>query len=244
MTFGVMRRVWRRAAAASTGKPAPGAPRGLTSDAAASSTLNPFKNHQLQEFAQQNDVGLHKKLTKVEMRAEETRFGIKAYYHRQHQVNQLHTEKLDILHPLTPMLESIYRTKKKNPLWTYFHEAEFESKSYVRTSAKMKCRRALLGALKASGYRPNGKALAAGSVRGTELRGTIKILVFDPQVVARVNIPMLIEYLTSILKNHLIPKLRREVGDTGGTIQDTKRIAKQTKSAIKSSQTKRARKLS
>ncbi|KAK0633286.1 hypothetical protein B0T14DRAFT_560893 [Immersiella caudata] len=163
------------------------------------------------------------------MHAGEKRFGIKAYYHRQHLVNQLHTEKLDILHPLTPMLESLYRTKKKNPLWSYFHEAEFASKSYVRTSAKKKCRRALLGALKASGYRPNGRALAVRSVRGTELRGTIKILVFDPQVVARVNMPMLIEYLTLILKDHIIPRLRRNVGkaDTDGTTQDAQRLAKQ-----------------
>jgi hypothetical protein len=212
MTFSEVRRVWRRAAAPIRNS-TPAAPRGLasrTSQATASSTSTSYHPKAL-AFARHNDIGISEKLKRNKADVGEKRFGIRTFYHRRHQINAFHVDKLVTQHPLTPMLESIYQAKKKNPLWSYFHDGEFDSKSYVRESAKKKCRRAFLGALKASQYRPNGKALAVDSVRGTEIHGTIKMVVLNPQEVVRANMPMLIEHMTLMLRDHIIPELRRDV---------------------------------
>jgi hypothetical protein len=180
------------------------------SPATASSTSTSYHPEAL-AFARHNDIALSEKLKRIKTDVGEKRFGIRIHYHHRHVFNPFHVDKLVTQHPLTPMLESIYRTKKKNPLWSYFHDGEFDSKSYVRESAKKKCRRAFLGALKASHYRPNGKALAVDSVRSTKIHGTVKMTVLNPQEVVRANMPMLIEHMTLMLKNHIIPELRRHV---------------------------------
>ncbi|KAK0655971.1 hypothetical protein B0T16DRAFT_398179 [Cercophora newfieldiana] len=185
----------------------------------AGSFANGFVNKEFPVFARDNDIGYRNRYKNARKDGSNPRFGIRTQYSPQHQVSMYHPDDFLLTqHPLTSKYLSMYREKKKNPLWTWFYANDSATAAFVRQSAKKMVRRALLGALKANHYRPNGKALAVDSVRGTELHGTIKFTVQNSQSTTNAKIPELIEYFTTLLRTQIIPELRRNVSKP--TVED------------------------
>jgi len=173
-----------------------------------------FYNHELMELAKTDDIALPEKYKRLPQDALSEKYAIKIFVGTKHNFSPFHiTGYLLVQHPLTPKYMSLYRDKRKNPLWSYILDTgRTDIKPYVRETSKKMWRRAWLGALKANNYRPNGKALAVDSVRGTELYGTVKFLVLDSHTsTAQDKLLEMTEYLTAVLRTQVIPLIRRRV---------------------------------
>lgn len=158
------------------------------------------------EFAAASDIGFQAEL-RVAPAQNFKDFAIRLSFSPKHIFSAYHTRYISAPeHPLTERVLSYYTQQKSKTLWCQVQAPMPDGgNAVVRKTSERFVRGALVRALNAAGYDSTGKSLDG---HGTELHGTIRIVVTQPKDILKVEFSKLLHYMTKLVSN-TAPRLKR-----------------------------------
>jgi len=142
---------------------------------------------------------------------------------KDHYVHRYHENYLLAAQSLYPKFMSMYEDFTAYPLWNWVYDASPATiRPVVRKAARRIIKRALYGAIRANGYDEHGVALdttafrVPEAVRGTELYGTIRVIITDPLRIVTAKFEpksrdALLQKMSKEVKESVLPQLRRRI---------------------------------
>ncbi|KAK3900385.1 hypothetical protein C8A05DRAFT_17295 [Staphylotrichum tortipilum] len=163
-------------------------------------------SQRVKEFAAASDIGFPGELRVVPAQNFKE-FAIRIVFSPKQVFSAYHTRYLTSPeHPLTERILYSYTQQKSRPLWCQVQAPSPEGgNAVVRKTSERFVRGALVRALKAAGYDSTGKSLDG---HGTELYGTIRVVVTQPKDILKVEFDHLRGYMTKLIA-YTAPRLKR-----------------------------------